>query len=377
MPVTVDTSDNAHATGMLTQKCLFKALGLYWLFASDGYNLVYYTSSDGEVWSPKTVVTTTNTIDEGKNFSVCHFNYLGVDYVYLTTGIDAAGYPLTFMRGVLSADGTISWEPEITVRTASPIIHYGIPDIAVCADGRLMIAYCYGTATRHATYVSHNPNNDGSGTWTHEITMAAVAVPYCLPPSITALTAGKAYVAANRVGPIRGNLWDGAAWLGEEVVDPATTLYEYFGLNNYGDTVYIVFFDDYDKICYFRYRDPVTGWSARETVSPNADCFPPKLSVDAVTGNIYGWHVKHPLYDAVLLTKRLNTTWVLPETVAVETDITIYSINCTLAWINDKCLSVWTRGELAPFYIRAHLYVPIIPIPRLTGDGLTQTIYVS
>jgi len=62
LPVTVDTSDNAHATGMLTQKCIFRALGLYWLFASDGYNLVYYTSSDCVTWSPKTVVSTINTI---------------------------------------------------------------------------------------------------------------------------------------------------------------------------------------------------------------------------------------------------------------------------------------------------------------------------
>jgi len=379
LPVTVDTGDDKLAFGWQNQRKCLHAVGLYWLFGSDGYNLCYWTSPDCETWSAKTIVSTTNPIEEGVSFSVRHFKYLGVDYVYLTTGIDATMFPLTFMRGKLNPDGTITWETEIIVRTASIIVHYGFPDICVCTDGRLMIVYCYGTATSHSVYVSHNPNNDGTGTWTHTRVMASIAVEICQPTAITALTGGKAYATASRAGSIHGNYWDGATWLGEEVIDPAGTLVTKYSLASVNDTVYIVFYDTYDYIVYMRIRNAV--WSDRISVS-TGECFICTLSVSPV-GDAYAFGVDRragTVYDNIFGFKYEAGVWTGLGIIAPdEFESAVYGINSLINWVNNKCLVVWAKGELAPYELRAHLYVPIVivVIPRITGDGLTQTIYVS
>jgi len=372
MPVTVDTDVASDATAHMPQGSSFKAVGLIWLFYSDGTNLCYRTSPDGLTWSGKTTIRTCSL---GCKFSVRHAEYLGVDYVYYAFSGGVTGYPLIFRRGVLNADGTITWEPEVTVAVASIILHYAFPDIEIGTDGRLFISACRGTAYRHSVAVWSNPNNDGSGTWAFDVVLSAVDMDVHAINGLTRLTAGKIYCAGQKPNPLYGNLWDGTVWVGEETIDPAGTLSRYFGLASLNDTVIVGFEETAigDENLYSRRRNGV--WSDRELVS-STDPNPNTLSVDPLTGETYVfWVEKHGYLVNIYMCKR-NGVW--GATLILASDEVYPKILTCSSWremVDNQIGVAWVTREIAPFHLRYEVYTPVVPVIRILGEGFVCIVH--
>jgi len=377
MQVTVDTTTE-RGTGFPSQRGIFHALGLYWLFGADGEDIVWWTSSDGVTWSAKSVVPFTIPASIAQHFSVRHYVWEGTPYVYIIGGVPVTMVALEFIRGVLSSDGTIAWETPITVATPSTFLHYSMPDIEVLTDGSLIVVVCRGTATYHGISAYMNPLNDGTGTWTLTVIMSPVSIEACSFPSISRLPNGQAYVCAGRYGTIHGNFWNGTEWVGEEVIDPATTNSNFISTNYLDGTVYLTFLDTADDVTYMRIRDPTGVWSARETISPLADVYEQTLTVSNV-GNCYTFGGDVPSAKGAMRGfKRVAEVWEPLGLVAPNEPYTDkWSVTSSLKLIDFNVPIAWTRGLYAPYEIRFMLYKVIVPIPRLTGDSLTQTIYVS
>jgi len=105
---TVDVVDFTEAIDLPSQRKTFYAKELFWVFYSDGANLVYKTSADGIDWSSKVTVAPCKT---GEQFSVW---YNGSHVAYTRK----YGTSIYYRLGIPQSNGTIVWcAPEQTVTT--------------------------------------------------------------------------------------------------------------------------------------------------------------------------------------------------------------------------------------------------------------------
>jgi hypothetical protein len=211
MPVTVNTS-TADMLGLYftyTRK-LFYAKGLFWLFYGNGSNGAFRTSVDGINWSGE---TTFGYGALGWQFDVIYDN---TDYVHVAYG---GGADVYYRRGLLNADGTITWSSN-WIDTG---VGHKFPSIILDSNGYPWIGYQNGI--EKVTYVIKNSKKDG--TWE-----TADGFPYSLNPAITgdfanalpvALSGGKVFVIYTTVGQkLYGKLYDGA-WGAEETLSDYVT----------------------------------------------------------------------------------------------------------------------------------------------------------
>jgi len=108
MASTVGTSTANSATYAPFQRKSFYAAGRFWVFYSDGSNMVYRTSTDSSSWSS---ATTVRACTYGFKFSIwfdgtyLHYAYSDVSAIY-------------YRRETPNSDGTITWSAaEQTVST--------------------------------------------------------------------------------------------------------------------------------------------------------------------------------------------------------------------------------------------------------------------
>lgn len=118
-PTTVGTDSRGSATLYPYQRKAFYANGRFWVFYSDGNNLVYRTSTDGTTWSSATTVRATSYY--GYYFSV----WFDGAYVHYTCARGYMGEALFYRRGTPNADGTITWSTtEQQASEAVPTVTY-------------------------------------------------------------------------------------------------------------------------------------------------------------------------------------------------------------------------------------------------------------
>jgi len=116
---TTGTSTTSQAVQYLYQRKSFHANGRFWVFYSDGANLVYRSSTDGLSWGGTTIVRASFM---GYYFSV----WFDGTYVHYVCGRGIAGEALLYRRGTPNTDGTITWSTplEQTVCQAVPTVSY-------------------------------------------------------------------------------------------------------------------------------------------------------------------------------------------------------------------------------------------------------------
>ncbi|MDM7998687.1 MAG: hypothetical protein QUS33_01470 [Dehalococcoidia bacterium] len=138
LALTVDNSTSAAALSAPTQRKLFYAAGRFWVFYSDGSDLVFRSSPDGISWSAKSA--SLGALTSGDGFSV-HYDGTYVHYAR-TTG--ANGAPLYYRRGVPNAGGSIVWSADEQV--AAPAVSgfsYQYPSVSADSSGHALISYHY------------------------------------------------------------------------------------------------------------------------------------------------------------------------------------------------------------------------------------------
>ncbi len=215
-PSTVGTSSSSLATRYNFQRKVFYANGRFWAFYSDGSDMVFRTSTTGAEgeWSNATVV---REASDGDMFSVWYERRNSTDYLHYSSNHYQKNKPLKYRRGVLNANGTITWsaaEQDAVPATANVLYKYSF--ICVDSGGYPWIAYLQDAAT-DTPYVTKSSTNDG--TWS-----TATGFPYELTNTtgtyqamVIPLSGSKVYAMYGMSNYItRGKLYNGTAWSGEE-----------------------------------------------------------------------------------------------------------------------------------------------------------------
>jgi hypothetical protein len=306
-PVTVDpsvvgTSTSSYATRYPFQRKSFYANGRFWVFYSDGTNMVYRTSTDGSTWTSATAVRTASF---GNGFSIW-FDGTYLHYAY------AFGTQIYYRRGAPNSDGSITWSAaEQTVSTTYNNAYY--PMVSVDSNGYVWIGYMEYTGTYYYPYVIKSGNNDG--TWG----TTPSPFPYPLSTSsslywrvsVIPLTSGKMLaVYAKLSTTISARKWDGSAW-GTEVATTSAIYYGYdYSAVAQGDDVHLAFLKGtgYD-ILYTKYSYASNSFSAETTLVSGATyTSDPVISIDTSTNDLYvfaatettnqpsGWTANHIYY---------------------------------------------------------------------------------
>jgi hypothetical protein len=354
MVVTVCAVTEGGPVGFITQRKLFYAKGLHWLFYHDGSNFVYRTSSDGIVWSDSAVVRT------GGSVSAYSVVYDDGDYVHIAY---ADGASLYYRRGKLASDGTITWD-DWRNTGLNPSLY---PVIALDSDGYPWVGVKYVTGGVHYPYVTKSSTKDG--TWTTDS-----GFPYQLSATLTgdwayavpvALTGGKVYVLYGTGGAkVRGKLYD-AGWGAEETASSSTINDLYISAATYEDEVKVVFLHRTDSTYYLYYieRDSTGNWSSEVKLSTGY--MTARVCVDQDNGDVYVFWA----YNGVIyLQRKMHGTWDTSylEWITGEGDFPpvnserLCNINTFIKKYGRSIGVAWGRGTSSPYDLR---FAPYIILP--------------
>ena len=251
----------------------FYAQGLHWVFFEDtsvncenmGGCLFYATSTDGVSFStPVNIGIHVTDSDWSVVTNSTHVFYVRYDENYFDSFCNR---PLLFGYGVLISAGTISWQPEQTVRSAGPQLGFPNTVIRVDSNNQVWIGYqehsmesCGGTGVQ-TPHVIHS-----SGTlymfWTGDTTLST-AHSNNWDIDLAALPGGQVYAAywINALD-IHGALFNGTAWGPDEQISSPS---ESTDVNSFifasGNTVYGVWYNSNTQMLRFGTRTSTGLWS--------------------------------------------------------------------------------------------------------------------
>jgi len=365
MASTVCTVSTIGAVDYPEQRKTFYANGYFWLFYSDGTNLVYRTSTDGINWSSPTTV---RACTDGSYFDVEYFPAYSTIYVYYAY---AAGGNLIYRRGSISGN-TINWENEVTVN--SSYVWYA-PSVGVCTDGTVIVGGSLSAGGNTYFCVWTNPNNDGSGSWNLTILTSSSGTD-AWRSDILPLTGGRAYALGCKSATLYGSLWSGSAWSATESFSVGQ---RDFSSCVEGDDVHVAYISSATTNAKaYRKRTYGVGWGTEEIVKTEPSVYVGQtLSVDLDSGDLYYfWGEGTTIYYSK---KPSGGSWSSPTTFASgESYLRLLSINAFKQVWNDSIGVVWTRGELSPYDLRYQVLSTLPPPPvaakRIVGDGLTWVV---
>jgi hypothetical protein len=319
-PSTVGTSTSNSATSFPFQRKSFYANGLFWVFYSDGTNMVANYSSDGATWY-KCPQIPIRACTYGYQFSIW-FNGTYLHYAY------ASGGYIYYRRGTPNSDGSITWSAvEQTVSTAYNAVSY--PMVSVDSSGYVWIGYQDYSGTYTYPYVIKSGNNDG--TWGTTPTgfpkqLSTAASDYWAV-SVIPLTSGKMlaiYAYSNSKIYLRP--WTGSAW-GTEVYTASYIQAGYYhSAVAQGDDVHLVFlkYSTYD-IIYTKYTYSSNSLSTETTLQATATpTSGPVISIDGNTNNLYVFWAGYPTTNHIYYRKYTASagTWETTVDWIAETALT-------------------------------------------------------
>jgi hypothetical protein len=362
-PSVVGTSTSSYATYYPMQRKSFYANGRFWVFYSDGTNMVYSTSTDGSTW---TSATTVRTATYGYTFSIW-FDGTYLHYAYA----DASS--IYYRRGTPNSDGTITWSAaEQTVSTIYNAANY--PMVSVDTSGYVWIGYNDQTGGNYYPYVIKSGNNDGTwGTTPSDF-------PYQLSTtsssgwrvSVVPLTSGKmlAVYTYSPAATIKARKWDGSAW-GTEVATASAIRYGYYhSAVAQGDDVHLTFLKDttYD-ILYVKYTYSTNSFGTETTLQAGAYGSAPVISIDTSTNDLYvfaatkttgtpsGWTANHIYYIKYTASSGTWGSW---------TD-----------WIDESSEQLYAADRLTSFYQSYGNYIGLEYMTKTTSPYNVKFAYLS
>jgi len=156
-PSTVATTDKTMLSFQLRK--VWYANGRYWVFWVKADRYVYFASSaDAITWDSPTQ-TSMSPVYDGRNLSTwASGNYI---HTLRTESVWSQVGPMYYRRGLLNADGTISWDSDVQPH---PVNCWYMHNICVDSSGYPCILYNEVAAVNNNLYVRLATNVDGS-TW--------------------------------------------------------------------------------------------------------------------------------------------------------------------------------------------------------------------
>jgi len=326
----VGISADYNATRYSFQRKSFYAAGRFWVFYSDGTNMVYKTSTDGITWVGPTTI---RTCASGRYFSIW-FDETFLHYAY-STGINA---PLYYRRGTPESDGTITWSAiEQTAVAAVAFITYTHPFVSVDSDGYAWIGYRRVDVSAYpwvqSSYVTMSGNTDG--TWG----ATPGGFPYSFPPiagknstiSIIPLTDNKmlAVYIYNQDEQVRANLWNGTAWGGNVLTSSTVNALLYFSAVAEGDDVHLVFTSASNRLIYAKYDYSSNSFTGEILLTGTYTLAPSVISINE-NNNLYifwgGYPETNTLYYLTYTAE--TSTWGSVVKWKLEEKLSAYSLTC-------------------------------------------------
>jgi hypothetical protein len=297
----VGTSTSSSATTFPFQRKTFYANGRFWVFYSDGSNMVYRTSTDGSTWTSSATV---RACSAGYKFSIW-FNGTYLHYAY------ADNMQIYYRRGTPNSNGSITWSAsEQTVSTTYNTAMY--PMVSVDSNGYVWIGYWEYPGANHYCYVIKSGNNDGTwGTTPSGFPYQLSTTVSTWKVSIIPLTSGKMLAIYSYGGStVRVKRWDGSAWGSEVATTSAIYDGSYHSAVAQGDDVHLTFLKNsgYD-ILYVKYTYVTNSFGTETTLQAGAtSASAPVISINTAANDLYvfaatkttgtpsGWTAEHIYY---------------------------------------------------------------------------------
>ena len=303
------------ATYQPFQRKCFYANGRFWVFYSDGTNMVFITGTNGIAWSFPTSV---RSCDNGEKFSI----WFDGNYVHYACCAESDNAAIYYRRGTPNSDGTITWSTQQTAVAGVSGTTYSLPCIAVDSNSYPWIGYRKVTGTTpKRPMVTKSTKTDG--TWT---TDTGNGFPYDLAGyDLSAwfvvpvpLTGGKVTCLFSSNGNyVRARSWSGSAWGTDKTTASVVTTY-YLSAVAQGDSVHVVFLTDggYAIIKYAKYTyDPTNpSWGTEVNVQGAPGNYvtstsAPVLSINTANNDLYCFWASHPTTDHIYYKKCVSGTW--------------------------------------------------------------------
>lgn len=310
--VLIGTTEDGNALSTPFMRKSFSANGLLWIFYSNGTNLVYQTSPDGNSWNDPIPI---RACPSGDQFSVW-FDGTYAHYAH------SNGNRINYARG--TPDGSGTWLqstpfPQIAVPSASGVT-YSFPTMAVDSNGYPWIGYRrIDSAGNKLPVVVKSSRNDGEWNGSAD---TAPGFPHAMEGWTAAgwvvapipLTNGKMLIIYTSPGHyIRARSWNGSAW--RELVNSTGLPHtQHAATNNQfsavadGDYVHLVFLEG-NVFRYTRYNDQYNWWDLYPinswTFVPEAviqegltNTSAPSLSIDS-SGDLHLFWAGAPVKDHI------------------------------------------------------------------------------
>jgi len=273
----VGTSTDYLAITFQYQRKSFRASGLFWVFYSNGTNMVYRTSSDGATWS---AATTVRAAADGYEFSIW-FDGQYLHYAH------ASGVRLRYRRGFPKYDGSITWSTINEQNLYDAWSGITKPFVSVDSNGYPWIGYMNHYGFDICPFV--NKCDQNNGTWTSHSTYQLSTVIHYWDVSVIPLTDGKMYITyAFNGDTVKGRLWTGSMG-GEETASFSSIRdsVQHSVVADPSNNVYLEFVTYIDPYCYIKSRKRTysTGlWGSETTVKANIPYYAfPVLSIRDTT----------------------------------------------------------------------------------------------
>ena len=226
----------------------FYAQGRHWVFyenhkscpVSSGRCLTYAYSADSigtsftsgnsiNVLSP----TTMSAVSNGTHVFYARYNSTG--------GLGTTGQPIMFRIGKLNINGTISWQPETTVKAGVAGQLFFSINMALSSTGQAFVAYRNATVIGGSgfAYTIHSAGTNYSS-WTQQTQLSTSSDDWRF--SWTSLNSGQMYLLYwPTQAALTGRLWN-TNWGSEETISPSGTNVrkEAFVFNNNTNTPTVI-----------------------------------------------------------------------------------------------------------------------------------------
>ena len=293
------------------QRSNFYANGRWWVFYSDGTDMVYSSSTDGMSWDGYYFAV--NETPFAENFAV-HFDGTYVHCVKTQTIVDD---PLVYRMGTPVSNGTITWAtPDTeTIMAANPAEELRKPVVTTTANGHPWVAFDYCAAGAINAYVMESSTYNG--TWT-----TAAGSPHnlfsdlgCKATSLIPVTTGNdLYAFYNDVNKeLYMRHWNGAAWAAAECITNGDRLVAepFYSAVRSGDVISVMWYHYQAPATYqilFSERTIGGSWGNNATILAAGAAITNWVSLTRIddTGNLAAfYHHASRIYYRL----RLNGVW--------------------------------------------------------------------
>jgi len=369
LPTTIGTTTENTGTRTPPQSKQFYAKELFWCFYSNGSNIVYRVSPDGEQWSSANIVC---PIDFGAYFSLV-LEDSGDYFHYSRNNSDTTA--LYYRKGQLNTNGTITW--SAAEQTVGSTGYFTDPVICLDSNDYPWITYSVGDhAVPYYPYVTASTTKDG--TWTTKSGYPLQLNDVDGLTTIVSLTNGKLYAAFHSKEAQRyiyGKLYNGTSWGSLEQCSTTTaqnTYYAMFCVTSIGDDVHLVFLSSGNNVVYVK-RTYGTGWGSEETVQSSvSDRSTPVISHYGTRLYVAWCNSNHVYY------KTKNGTWSdLVDWIDESTDT--FPINDTLGtYLNAYDVKIGFMYETrasSPYNVRFNYIVPEAGAETYTKTWTTDALF--